>query len=278
MSEKKATLIKRVGNAKKIESQEEEKKEITEPTATSQKIEKKKVVVVKKRVVKVKPQVNTTTATMQSTAGKSSITKVDENKKPSVTAAKATDTKKPATTGIKKKTLHVSTKLKGHTFAKGQSPLHTGPVIIRSTELPPVPNQGQTAKAHAEWQTQNPNGTVESKVLSAGPRVAGTVGGKPVGGRPANRGGYNRSARPGDTRTGYQGNNNRNGTGGYAGGSTGGSTGGYNRPAGNTGGYNRPAGSTGGYNRSAGSTGGYNRPAGSTGGYNRPAGNTGGYN
>ncbi|MFA6865772.1 MAG: hypothetical protein WCS04_08250, partial [Sphaerochaetaceae bacterium] len=203
MSDKKATLIKGVGAAKQPETKEEEKREPQTPS-TSQKIEKKKVVVVKKRVVKVKPQ--SKTATMQSTAG--TKTSAMGAKKPSATAAKAdnkTGTIAHSKTGVKKKTLHVSTKLKGHTLAKGASPLHTGPVIIRSTELPPVPNQGQTAKAHAEWQSKNPKGAVvESKVPSVGPRVAGTVGGKRVDGRNNNRGGYNRNN---NGQGGYQGNN-----------------------------------------------------------------------
>jgi translation initiation factor IF-2 len=308
MSEKKATLIKRVGTAQKSESKEEEKKETTTSIPTPQKIEKKKVVVVKKRVVKVKPQTSTTT--MQSPATKPSIVKNDGNKTTAATAGKVGDPKATTTTSVKKKSLHVSTKLKGHTFAKGQSPLHTGPVIIRSSELPPVPNQGQTAKAHAEWQSKNPKGAAESKVPSVGPRVAGTVGGKPVGGRPANRGGYNRNNRTGDTRTGggYQGNNNRNSAGytggGYQGNNNQNSTGGYNGGGGyqgnnnrnSTGGYNGGGGyqgnnnrnSTGGYNggggyqgnnnrnNTGGAPGGYNRPAGNTGGYNRPGGNTGG--
>jgi len=294
MSDKKATLIKGVGAAKQPETKEEEKREPQTPS-TSQKIEKKKVVVVKKRVVKVKPQ--SKTATVQSTAG----TKTSEMgaKKPSATAAKAdnkTGTIAHSKTGVKKKTLHVSTKLKGHTFAKGASPLHTGPVIIRSTELPPVPNQGQTAKAHAEWQSKNPKGAVvESKVPSVGPRVAGTVGGKRVDGRNNNRGGYNRNNNgqggyQGNNRGGYQGNNQGgyqgNNRGGYQGNNQGGyqgnNQGGYNNRGGyqgnNQGGYNgsRPAG--GGYNGNRPAGGGYNgnRPAG--GGYNgnRPAG--GGYN
>lgn len=301
MSEKKATLIKRVGTAKKADSNKEEIKETSAAAPAPHKIEKKKVVVVKKRVVKVKPQSSTTT--VQSTGGLSSNSS-DDNKKTSEVTDKTANDKKTASTGVKKKSLHVSTKLKGHTFAKGQSPLHNGPVIIRATELPPVPNQGQTAKAHAEWQSKNPKGApVENKVPSVGPRVAGTVGGRPVGGRPANRGGYNRNNRSTDNRTGgyqgnnnrnsggynggtgtgYQGNNNRN-TGGYNGGNTGGYQGNNNR---NTGGYN--GGNTGGYqgnnNRN---TGGYN--GGNTGGYqgnnnrnaggfnNRPGGNTGGYN
>jgi translation initiation factor IF-2 len=280
MSEKKATLIKRVGNAKKTENVDEIKKEPVDSVVTP-KIEKKKVVVVKKRVVKVKPQPKTTTA--QSTAGKTASESVSGVKKTSTTAAKTT-------TEPRKKTLHVSTKLKGHTFAKGQSPLHTGPVIIRSNELPPVPNQGQTAKAHAEWQSKNPNGVTESKVPSVGPRVAGTVGGKPVGGRPNNRNNFNRNNRSG----GYQGNN-RDGAapqGGYnrpnGGGYQGNNQGGYNRPSGggyqgnNQGGYNRPSGgyqgnNQGGYNRP--NTGGYNRPSTpGTGGYNRPNNGGGGYN
>ena len=54
-----------------------------------------------------------------------------------------------------------------HQNSRIQSPLHNGPVIIKSTNLPPVPGQ------KVEGDVQTP----------AKPRVAGIVGGRPAGGQ-----------------------------------------------------------------------------------------------
>ena len=247
MSEKKATLIKHV---KSSNLDAEPTKPVEAASTTSQpKIEKKKIIV-KKKVVRIKPQQKTKEAN-------STISSLGSKKTSSSTATgkqgKESDTKRR----IIKKT----------TIGKGVSPLHTGPVIIKSTNLPPVPNQGKTAKDHAEWQSKNAGKVVQPNPNPAAPRVAGTVGGKPVAGsRSRNprsnprQNNYNRNGQTG----GYNSNNNQ---GGYRPSQN---AGGYNRPNQNGGGYNRP--NQGGYNRP--NQGGYNRP--NQGGYNRP--NQGGYN
>ena len=55
-----------------------------------------------------------------------------------------------------------------HQNSRIQSPLHNGPVIIKSADLPPVP--GQKVESSSDGQP-------------ARPRVAGIVGGRPAGGR-----------------------------------------------------------------------------------------------
>ena len=74
------------------------------------------------------------------------------------------------------------------------NPLHTGPTIIRPTNLPPVPGQGQSIKDHNDWQNQN-NGYNQqgSTVPSVGPRQVGIVGGRPAYRPGQNGSGYNRS-------------------------------------------------------------------------------------
>ena len=152
-----------------------------------------------------------------------------------------------------------------------------------------MPNQGQTVKDHAEWQSKNPNGVVPTPAPpSNGPRIAGTVGGRPApGSRPSyqgnRQGGSGYQGQGGAPRTGgYQGNNPRPAGTGYQGNNPRPAGTGYQgnnpRPAGT--GYQgsnpRPAG-TGyqGNNPRPAGTGyqGYNpRPAGATGYQPRPGG------
>lgn len=247
-------------------------------TTASSKPERKKVVRVKKKVVVVKTQAQkvATKISTAPTAGVATVRTTSSQTKP-VVKKTATDAKASSSDEKKKKTLGISNseKLGKPVIRKGVSPLHNGPVIIRTSKLPPVPNQGQTAKAHAEWQTKNPKGGKEEpSVPSRGPRIAGTVGGKPApGSRPQRN--YNRNNNGG----GYQGNNGTgyqgNRTGGYQGNN--GAGGGYN----NRGGYNAgtPRPNTGGYNGNR--TGGYQGNNSNGGGYNgaRPnTGRPGGYN
>ena len=247
MSDKKATLIKHV----KSSNSDAEPTNPVEAAAKSQtKIEKKKIIV-KKKVVRVKPHAKA----------------VEEEKKPSITAKQeqiATPTIEAKKKIIKKTNVN-----------KSFSPLHAGPKIIKSQNLPPVPNQGRTAKDHAEWQSKNPEGEAPQKTRSAAPRVAGTVGGRPVAGsRNRNNNNYNRNNNNYNNRNSNNnsGGYNNNRTGGYNNNNTGGynnnRTGGYNNN--NAGGYNNN--NTGGYNNNR--TGGYNNNR--TGGYNNN--NTGGYN
>ncbi|MCH3916258.1 MAG: translation initiation factor IF-2 [Spirochaetia bacterium] len=222
---------------------------------------KKKVIIVKSQPVKpskfVQPDTGTGTA---ATSQQRNVTE-SEPKKQKDKAAKEFEGKTIAGNSV------VRPGLGKPITRKGISPLHNGPVIIRSKNLPPVPNQGQTAKDHAEWQSKNP-GVIEQEmpVPSQGPRIAGTVGGKPApGSRPTrtynrnnnyngggrnfsgnsrsggynNRGGYNAGGRPS---TGF-GSNNRPG-GGYAGRSGGGYAGrpGGGYAGGRPGSNNRPGG------------------------------------
>ncbi len=260
MSEKKATLIKHV----KSSNTDAEPTTPVEAasTQTQPKIEKKKIIV-KKKVVRIKPQpkVKEGGSSLGSLGGNKPVKSTTETNK----SAKETDTKKR----IIKKT----------NIGKGSSPLHTGPVIIKSTNLPPVPNQGKTAKDHAEWQSKNAGKVVQPNPNPAAPRVAGTVGGKPVAGsrnrntRNPRQNNYNRNNQNGG---GY---NNNNAQGGYNN-----NQGGYNRNNG-PGGYNRNNNQqAGGYNRNnSQQPGGYNRPN-NGGGYNNTGGgynrnnNTGGFN
>lgn len=256
MSEKKATLIKPSGTNSE---QTEEKLQQGVPQG-SFKTEKKKIII-KRKIVK--------------------------KSQPKVTSAANTNAEN---TGVAKEkaSIHVSSKMKGPSISRGGSPLHNGPVIIRSNNLPPVPNQGQTAKAHAEWQSQNPNGVEEPKVQSSGPRVAGTVGGKPVGGRnprnnnrPRNNDRFNSNNRNNNGEFNRNNNNNggfnRNNNGGFNRNNTGGfnrnNNGEFNRNN-NGGGFNRNNNNNGGFNRNN-NNGGFNRN--NNGGFNRNN-NGGGFN
>lgn len=178
MSEKKATLIKHVKSSKN-------EAEPTKPVEAAEKkpqhkIEKKKIIK-KKKIVRVKPHL------------KSSEEEIKENEVNTVASKNNSENAK--TTGENKKKI-----IKKTPVPKGVSPLHSGPKIIKSSNLPPVPNQGKTAKAHAESQVNPSAGsTVAPSAKKAAPRVAGTVGGKPVAGS-RNRNNNNR----------YNNNNNRN--------------------------------------------------------------------
>ncbi len=241
----KATLIKHVVHPS--EANEEKKTSPKEPETKPRTPEKRRVVVVKKKVVVVKPQARPVASS------------------PNTDSSDSTTEQKPASqkrTGTLRKTVR-STGDKIST-----SPLHTGPVVIRPTNLPPVPNQGQTVKDHAEWQSKNPNGVAPTPAPpSNGPRIAGTVGGRPAPGSRSpyqgNRGGYQGQGGAAPRTGGYQGNNPRPAGTGYQGNNP--------RPAGT--GYQgnnpRPAGT--------GYQGNNPRPAGT--GYQgnnpRPAGGTG---
>ena len=79
-----------------------------------------------------------------------------------------------------------------HQNSRIQSPLHNGPVIIKSSDLPPVPGQ-KVDGAEAETPHR--------------PRVAGVVGGRPAGGY-RQQGGQRRfqgTGKPGFQRQGQQG-------------------------------------------------------------------------
>lgn len=239
----KATLIKHVVHPS--EAKEEKVTSPKEPETKPKTPEKRRVVVVKKKVVVVKPQARPVAS---SSSTPSSTPTADQ--KPVGQKRTGTLRKTVRSTGDK----------------INASPLHTGPVVIRPTNLPPVPNQGQTVKDHAEWQSKNPNGAAPTPAPpSNGPRIAGTVGGRPAPGtRPAYQGNRPSGGYQGQGGSGYQGQGGgAPRTGGYQGNNP--------RPAGT--GYQgnnpRPAGT--------GYQGNNPRPAGT--GYQgnnpRPAGATG---
>ncbi|MDY0244103.1 MAG: translation initiation factor IF-2 [Sphaerochaeta sp.] len=205
----KATLIKHVVNP--TEHNKEQKSPAKEPESKPKApAEKRRVVVVKKKVVVVKPQARKEAEKPENEKQEGKKTSKDEGSK------EASEKKKTASDG---RTSSVVRKAHRHSGSENlsSSPLHNGPVVIRPTNLPPVPNQGLTVKDHKELQDKNPGGisSKESPVPSSGPRVAGMVGGRPAPGtRP--------QFRPNNNRGGYQGQDNRGparpaGAGGYQG-------------------------------------------------------------
>ncbi len=199
----KATLIKHVVNPN--DHNKEQKSPTKEPESKPKAPEKRRVVVVKKKVVVVKPQARKEAAKPEEEKQETKSTKDGSKKEP-----------------IEKKVHPSNVVRKAHRHSTSDSlsasPLHNGPVVIRPTNLPPVPNQGLTVKDHKELQEKNP-GAISSKenpVPSAGPRVAGMVGGRPAPGtrpqyRSNNRGGYQGQDNRGPARPsgGYQGQDNR---------------------------------------------------------------------
>ncbi|NCC90796.1 MAG: GTP-binding protein, partial [Spirochaetia bacterium] len=245
----KATLIKHV--VAPTEHKEEQKAPVKEQDSKPKAPEKRRVVVVKKKVVVVKPQVQVRNEeseknTSEPEAKTSTIESTKEGEKGSTHSTRL---------GVRRSQRSSSDKLSA-------SPLHNGPVVIRPTNLPPVPNQGLTVKDHAELQSRAPESTPATQGASqgSGPRIAGTVGGRPApGSRPPYQG--NRSG-------GYQGQNNR-----YQGQNPGyqGQGGGYQGQAPRTGGYQ---GQNPNYQGQAPRTGGYQ---GQNPNYQGQAPRTGGY-
>nr|WP_321299200.1 translation initiation factor IF-2 [uncultured Sphaerochaeta sp.] len=245
----KATLIKHV--VAPTEHKEEQKAPVKEQDSKPKAPEKRRVVVVKKKVVVVKPQVQVRNEeseknTSEPEAKTSTIESTKEGEKGSTHSTRL---------GVRRSQRSSSDKLSA-------SPLHNGPVVIRPTNLPPVPNQGLTVKDHAELQSRAPESTpaTQGSPQGSGPRIAGTVGGRPApGSRPPYQG--NRSG-------GYQGQNNR-----YQGQNPGyqGQGGGYQGQAPRTGGYQ---GQNPNYQGQAPRTGGYQ---GQNPNYQGQAPRTGGY-
>jgi len=232
----KATLIKHVVTPS--EHKEEQKAPVKEQDSKPKAPEKRRVVVVKKKVVVVKPQVRN--------EGNDTSSSEPETKAASTESTK--DGEKGSThstrIGVRRSQRSSSDKLSA-------SPLHNGPVVIRPTNLPPVPNQGLTVKDHAEMQNRAPEAS--SAPQGSGPRIAGTVGGRPAPGtRPPYQG--NRSG-------GYQGQNNR-----YQG-----------QGAPRTGGYQGQGGGYQGQNPNPGYQGQGGGYQGQGGGYQGQAPRTGGY-
>ncbi|NLK13974.1 MAG: translation initiation factor IF-2 [Spirochaetales bacterium] len=138
--------------------------------------EKRRVVVVKKKVVKAKPA-------PKQVANKGEPQKKQDEKSVIPPTARTIVRKEPV----------VSDRL-------GSSPLHTGPKVIRPTNLPPVPNQGLTINDTPQRVQRPPQ-------QQQGRRVYGTVGGRPArqqdGPRTPRQSGPRSSQRP------YQGGGQR---------------------------------------------------------------------
>ncbi|WP_332446934.1 translation initiation factor IF-2 [Sphaerochaeta sp.] len=187
----KATLIKHVVTPSENQNREEQKAPAKEQESKLKTPEKRRVVVVKKKVVVVKPQPRVESER----SNEEPVTQKEEQTSPK---QEERATHAPSRQGNARRVPRgVSDKLSA-------SPLHTGPVVIRPTNLPPVPNQGLTVKDQAELQTKNPEALAtpqNTPVPSVGPRIAGTVGGRPA---PGSRPPYQ-----GNRQNNYQGQNNR---------------------------------------------------------------------
>ena len=184
----KATLIKHVVTPS--EHKEEQKAPVKEQDSKPKAPEKRRVVVVKKKVVVVKPQVRNEESDTSSSEPETKASSTESTKDGEKGSTHSTRI------GVRRSQRSSSDKLSA-------SPLHNGPVVIRPTNLPPVPNQGLTVKDHAEMQNRAPetSSAPQGAPQGSGPRIAGTVGGRPAPGtRPPYQG--NRSG-------GYQGQNNR---------------------------------------------------------------------
>jgi len=195
----KATLIKHMkGTATQTTAAPETK----EPESLRL-VEKKKVVVVKKKIVVVRPQARPVEATVnppesetqpfetqqaakatpvQSVPDGKSEDRIAKNPLPDAVAP-GTVSSSPAVT--------VTAQPVREQKVQRNTTAHLGPstpVVLPPRNLPPVPNQGQTAAAHAEWKSKNPQGASYPS-----PRPQGSTG---YQGRQGSSDG---------TRTGYQG-------------------------------------------------------------------------
>ncbi|MFA5698163.1 MAG: translation initiation factor IF-2 [Sphaerochaeta sp.] len=172
----KITLIKQVV-APNDQEQEQKSSSPKEGEQKPKPAEKRRVVVVKKRVVKAKPAAVTPPP-------KAEPKEASGPKSQSAPTSKTVVRREPV----------VSERL-------GSSPLHTGPKVIRPTNLPPVPNQGLTINDTPERAPRPPQG-------QQGRRVYGTVGGRPARSQDGSRPPYQGGQRPpyqGGQRPPYQG-------------------------------------------------------------------------
>jgi translation initiation factor IF-2 len=191
----KTTLIKHTRGPAAPTAPVEETKE----PETAKTFEKKKVVVVKKKVVVVRPQVR------QVEPASHTPDSDKEQKTPTVSVPSSS----PSTTPSAPDQSSANTVQKHeHHFKRTPNTGPSAPVVRAPQNLPPVPNQGQTAAAHAEWKSKNPQGTVSSVNKPQGV-VGGVAPVRPAteaprtgyqGNRPYNADGQSRPS------TGYQGN------------------------------------------------------------------------
>lgn len=159
--------------------------------------EEKKVVVVKKKTLKVvRPKIKEETKEEETPKPNSVPASAPESQSASTEVKKPLVSPKPSSQLRERGRLSSSVPEANRNIIRGErisSSLHSGPVVIKPNNLPPVPGQKVTGE-----QTQ-----------STRPRVAGVVGGRPM--RPGNgqRGTFNRG-------------NNNNGGGNFRGNNNGG--------------------------------------------------------
>ncbi len=145
--------------------------------------EKKKVVVVKKRVVVVKPQAKHAEPSEPATKQpESAPTPAKEEK----TAQEQPKRERPASPQSPQRPPQHSRPAQSAGGAPVRHRVHepfkktpnagvSTIKVIDPKNLPPVPGQGQSAHAHAEWRKNNPNPTAQRP--ATGPRKVGQVGG-----------------------------------------------------------------------------------------------------
>ncbi len=205
----KTTLIKHARGP----VQNTEKSSQKEDTESSRPVEKKKVVVVKKKVVVVRPQAKPVEKPVEKPAEQERVQPVVETKTEQAPARAANETESKASVeSAPKKTVEKkqeptrektapkreTRKSTDHPFRKTPNSGPSTPVVIAPKNLPPVPGQGQTAHAHAEWRKNNPT-SPRAPQSAGGPRQVGQVGGS--SGRPTGRpGGYQGRPGPGGPR------------------------------------------------------------------------------
>ncbi len=168
----KTTLIKhRTGSAKPASPPSE--------AESARPVEKKRVVVVKKRVVRVKSQAKPAEKPADKVVKKPLEGVAEEPKKVAESTPERTSTEKPAVKTPQKS----ATSREGrrqtseHPFRRTPNAGPSTPVVRAPKNLPPVPGQGQTAQDHAEWKKNNPPQSRSPQ--SNGPRQVGQIGGSP---------------------------------------------------------------------------------------------------
>lgn len=192
----KTTLIKHARGSAQNANQPPQKEE----SESTRPVEKKKVVVVKKKVVVVRPQAKPIekpvekpvekveqkpeTKAQEGTVG---TTTKETTEKSSVAASDKKESKKV----VEKDSTKTPQKKSGdHPFRRTPNAGPSTPIVRAPKDLPPVPGQGQTAHAHAEWRKNNAN-TPRPAAPSGGTRQVGQVGGyanRPPQGRPGYQG------------------------------------------------------------------------------------------
>ena len=167
----KTTLIKHTNRP-----QSSQQPEVTEQkeSETSRPVEKKKVVVVKKKVVVVRHQarpdekiaqseVETGTASVSAVAQPQSVVETPveiARPEPSEYVEAKAVVEPAASESVQRQT--EPSHARQTVNADSEKPSVRGPaapVVRPPRNLPPVPGQGQTAAAHAEWRSRNPNPT-----------------------------------------------------------------------------------------------------------------------